>query len=343
MLLRTVLKKLVPPPPREYFSCHSLRKVAILSNGAIYSCCCLREDLRNASPYVKFENYSKEGIERGVNEFLLRRERLIEALRTGQKCVCDGCPSAVKASEAVWNESDPSKISVLAISPDWPCQLSCTYCGVPGNTREIVCHREIVERDMNFDVPAFIAFLERRNLLQLTAPIELSGGEISIFPKREEVLTALSRYPLQIFSNAIIYDEQIAKLIARSDGSFLNVSIDAGTPETYLAIKGLNAFKKVSETLRWYAENGGHIQPKYILLQENCDQEDLDGFLNLCVEIHSEMVHVSCNLKADPSNLGAVRDAAVYLAREGKRRGLRCNVLPYFGEDNMAYIMHAIE
>lgn len=314
-----------------------------MTGEAIYSCCCLGDDLRNASPYVKFEDYSKEGIERGVNEFFLRRERLVEALKTGQTCVCDGCPSAIKASKDVWKKSDPSKISVLAISPNWPCQLSCTYCDVPGNIREISSHREIVKRSMNFNIPAFIELLEKRKLLQLAEPIQLSGGEITILPNRGEVLTALSKYPLQIFSNAIIYDEQIAKLIARSDGSFLNVSIDAGTPETYHAIKGLDVFQKVSETLRRYAENGGHIQPKYILLQENCDQEDLDGFLNLCVEIHSEMVHISCNIYADHSNLGAVRDAAVYLAREGKRRGLRCNVLPYFGEDNMAYIMRAIE
>ena len=74
-------------------------------------------------------------------------------------------------------------------------------------------------------------------------------------------------------------------MISRKDGSFLNVSVDAGTRETYREVKGLDAYDRVLSHIRRYAQEGAVIEIKYILMPENCDRENIDGFLAFCKEI----------------------------------------------------------
>ena len=135
----------------------------------------------------------------------------------------------------------PSKIHVLAISPSYPCQLSCKYCAVPGNAREIEKNREAVCQAKKLDIAQMMRVLEEKDVLDLKEPIQLSAGEITILPNKKEILDSLSKYPVQVFSNCVLYDAQISEMISRKDGSFLNVSVDAGTRETYREVKGLDA------------------------------------------------------------------------------------------------------
>ena len=268
-----------------------------------------------------------------VDAFLEKTEFFIKAIKNGEKISCEGCP---ELREGYWDNEN--KINVLAISPSFPCQLSCTYCSVPSNARLCKENKEIQELAKKIDVIDIVKHFEERGLLNLTEPIQISSGEITIHPKKHEILGYLSKYPLQIFSNCVIYDEQVAKLIAR-EGSFLNVSLDAGTADTYYKVKGLNAFNKVKETIKKYKKNGGNIEIKYILLEENCDMEDLEGFISFCKDIDIRMINISCDISINHDNLPMrIVDAAIYLANKAKEIGILYRVLPYFGTKNMEYI-----
>lgn len=326
--------------PQSYISCPSLRKVAILDCYSLYACCCLGEDLRNESPKIDFKGDSDDDLQDALMQFIRRRTNLINALKHGKPCVCDGCPSAVRASAEEWNTiGDEKKITVLAISLSWPCQAGCKYCDMKGNSRLIAKNRELISKQKNFNLIRFMEIMESQGILQLETPIELSAGEITIHPKCDEILSFLERYKLQIFSNSIIYSKKVSDIISRDDGSFLNVSIDAGTAETYKSVKGIDAFDKVSDTLNKYSEDGGNIHAKYIILDENCNYKDIDGFIELCSMIHAAKINISCDIRTDHSKLDEkIVAAAIYMAKMSRSAGIPYTVLPYFGDENMAHI-----
>jgi hypothetical protein len=67
------------------------------------------------------------------------------------------------------------------------------------------------------------------------------------------------------------------------------VSLDSGTPETYLSFKGRNVFSLIVDNLSRYASNmtaSKNITLKYIMANQNCSNEDIDGFIGVCKKMH---------------------------------------------------------
>ena len=128
------------------------------------------------------------------------------------------------------------------------------------------------------------------------------------------------------------------------DGSFLNISLDAGTKSTYAAVKGLDVFEEVIETLRRYKYAGSYMLLKYIILPENCNKNDFDGFVKLAQELRPISVSVSCDIRIKAIDLPKkIIDGAVYLAGELKSHNITTTIMPYFGEDNTNYIKEKME
>ncbi len=318
-------------PYEKFLGCYSLNHVCIATTEGLYICCLLGEDLRNRSPMIPWQ----DSVEETVDKFLAMRQKLIEDVRAGKECVCSRCH---ELRNDYWNIE--SKIEVLAISPSYPCQLGCIYCDVQSNSR--FKNKEIRIATDKINVIKFMEYLEAKDQISLKEPIQISAGEISINPKKREILNSVSKYPLQIFSNCVVYDEQISELIAR-DGSFLNVSLDAGNRETYKKVKGLDAWSKVTENISRYQEEGANIEIKYILLPENCDEDNINGFIDFCKNTKIKRINVSCNVSVDHSKLPKeIVKAAIYMAKAGEAYGADVEILPYFGDKNMAYIMREL-
>jgi molybdenum cofactor biosynthesis enzyme MoaA len=72
----------------------------------------------------------------------------------------------------------------------------------------------------------------------------------------------------------------------------VEVSVDAGTRETYERIKGKDVFGPVVTNLIEYAEHGD-ITLKYIASKDNLDDRDLDGFLDLVRTLKAKSVMVT--------------------------------------------------
>jgi hypothetical protein len=314
---------------KKYNSCHSLEHDFIISTDGI-ECCCRLGTLRNESPRVLWD----ETIEKTIYNFFTKRDQLIADLQVvGKKTQCTGCS---ELKNAYWDIN--RKVEVIAISPSFPCQLSCNYCSVLSNAKYLAKYPEVQERVKKINVKAIIEYLECKGKIALKEPIQVSAGEISIHPQKREILASLSKYPLQIFSNCVIYDEQISKLSARP-GSFLNISLDSGISETYYRVKGLDVFAKVLNNIRRYKKEGANISMKYIILSENCGKDDLNGFIDFCKEIKIQAVNIACDISADHANLPIeIVDAAIYIAKRGRNDGINVTILPYFGNENMKKI-----
>jgi molybdenum cofactor biosynthesis enzyme MoaA len=70
---------------------------------------------------------------------------------------------------------------------------------------------------------------------------------------------------------------------------FLNVSLDAGTADTFAKIKGIDCFDKVIKNLEKYAAVG-NIQLKYILLEGiNDNKNDIDDFVAIAERINANV------------------------------------------------------
>lgn len=311
--------------------CFHLYSTVIVNESRLYQCC-IWGDLRNYPPSIEVDN---ENWEDTITRYLDNRNEIINALAEGRPCACDGCPSLHKGYWGGVNE----KIHVLAISPSYPCQLSCKYCAVPGNAREIEKNREAIRQAKELDIAEMMRVLEEKDVLDLTEPIQLSAGEITILPNKKEILASLSKYPVQIFSNCVLYDAQVSEIISRKDGSFLNVSVDAGTRETYREVKGMDVYDKVIDNIRRYAQEGAVIEIKYIIMPENCDRENLDGFLDICRKISPRVLMISGDLNVDHTQLPEdVINGVVYMARQAEKYNIPYQVLPYFGDANMKKI-----
>lgn len=238
----------------------------------------------------------------------------------------------------VWDRD--RRIRVLAISPCYPCQLSCIYCDLPTNAKYINegNNREYAKYAERMDIEELVRAFEEEGRLQPSCPIEISCGEITISPNKEKLLKAVEKYPLQIFTNAIIFDEQIAELASRM-GSCLNVSIDSGTRESYKTVKGMDAFEKVCENLRKYRVRGCHLLLKYIILPENNNELDINGFISLCKELEPISVSISCDLHINTSELPKeIADGAASMARRLGKIGIHADILSLYGKDNLQYI-----
>lgn len=320
---------------KKYFSCGSLENVALVENRGIFYCCSL-ENIRNAAPFVPWQNTMEET----VDLFLKQRDRFIEELQTrGADNPCAGCPDL----RGTYWETD-RHVSILALSMAYPCHLACSYCDLPTNAKHLPEHRDQVEKACSVSIPELLKCLREKGHFSPSEPIQISGGEITASPVKGELLAAVSPYPVQVFTTAVIYDETIAALTAREDGSFLNVSLDSGTAETYRRVKGLDAFERVKATLRRYRAGGSNLLLKYILLPENTARVDLDSFLELAAELKPQSVSISCDIRVKTSLLPqAVIDGAVYLALGCQRRGLAYTILPYFGNEHLREIQIAIE
>lgn len=314
----------------KYLSCNSLENVVIVENQGLLLCCNL-EGIRNAAPCVPWESSECET----VNSFLKQRDAYIEdLLRSDTKGPCDNCPALCMAE---WNAD--RKVTVLSLSLAYPCQLSCIYCDLPTNGMHFPNREEELKKACSIDINKLLNALKKNGKFQPSEPVQISGGEITVSPKKDELLNAVSEYPLQIFTNGILYDEKIAELTARDDGSFLNISLDAGTKETYRAVKGLDVYEKVCETLRKYKDSGSHILLKYIILPENCSKEDFDGFTALAEEIAPMSISIACDVRVPAGKIPwSIVEGAIYMGARLQREGILVNILPYFGNDNLAYI-----
>lgn len=193
--------------------------------------------------------------------------------------------------------------------------------------------KEYDDKINSFDFASVLKMLETTGNLALETPIELSAGEITINPQKEKIYQVIRDYPVMFFTNGYIYDEEIARHISRDKGSFINCSVDAGTRETYKKVKGLDGFERVREHIYKYSvERGGRVQLKYIVLNENCDKENLDGFVDLCIYCNVEAARISTDMCYDLSELPErIIEGAEYLKKRLRDSGIVVYIMDTFG------------
>ena len=114
-----------------------------------------------------------------------------------------------------------------------------------------------------------------------------------------------------IYTDAVIYDEDIASELSKGKMA-LNVSINAGTKDTYEFINGADNFDAIVSNLKKYAAcgNGEFIHLNYSFIPDANDYNgEIIRFVELVKELRSEMVIISYDSQYDevsPQTYGSV-------------------------------------
>lgn len=201
-----------------------------------------------------------------IENFLAKRAYYIEESQKGRvPLYCRNCrflsPIPDERSET---------IDLVSVDDSAVCNADCVYCDSGCSAPR---ERNVVTVQERYAAISYaLEDLRRKGILNRKAVIQLAGGEITVNPFKNELYQTIKRLfdwspdlRLTVYSNCFVYDQEIAGFLSASKSSFLMCDLDAGTPQTYIKVKGFNKFDTVCENLKKYAQCG-RLQLKYIIL-----------------------------------------------------------------------------
>lgn len=288
-------------PTLRYRSCNLINAFFININGNIlnpeqnyFALCC--ENIADI-PATTFGKSPQESIERIVE---VRIEALLEELTNTpdeKRVYSKGCLSCANYQLGEWQRNDKILYVNFSMYPA-PCQCKCFYCECRKNGSLDFSKSHEVEAAYNhmFDM---LRHAKNIGLIAPNATYQVSSGEITVHPYKDRILEFTKNQPAFFFTNCFIFDEQIAQNLASNPKSFINLSIDAGTAETWYKVKGVDNFNKVLMNLESYNNRSarkGQITLKYIILP---GVNDTDEDFASVIEIMKRLTVPSMELARD--------------------------------------------
>lgn len=255
-----------------YYSCDLIDMFAFNINGrmdggvkCVALCCESIED----KPAIPFEGSSEEILEKF---FTMRLGVIEEGKRYLSNEITDGrkytlgCVKCANYKLGDWHEAGLIHYVNLSMYPA-PCQSKCIYCGVhKGKSGSYIKEKsgQYYERLFNM-----LDLARQKGIIAPNATWQISSGEIAIHPYKDRIFDLVENQRATFYTNAFIFDERIAMNLQTNPYSAINVSIDAGTPNTWFEIKGVDNFEEVAMNLVKYfnsSSRAGQITLKYIVL-----------------------------------------------------------------------------
>lgn len=260
--------------------CRLLGEYIFLTVDSIKPCC---TQYGKVIPYAD-KVHSEESVRHCIGEFRQWLNKTLALMRTDAETDCDNC-SLLK-----WGYySKTSSIKLLNAGSGFAntiCNCRCIYCSQ--SETAFKGSDQILD---GYEIHCILSD-------EFGAAIEfvcLTDGEITVLPHRDKLLNLIIEkgWSAMVATNALLYNDDVAAILS-TQFSVLNVSLDAGTAETYHKVKGVNAFSKVVSNLERYAETKGRIELKYILLPGlNDNFDDVNGFIKIAVSLKAYRVYLS--------------------------------------------------
>ena len=136
------------------------------------------------------------------------------------------------------------------------------------------------------------------------------------------------------YSNCFKFDEKIAANLGKIPGSFINLSIDSGTPETWKKVKGYDNFHDVLENVREYSANAirsEQILFKYILMPGiNDSYADYLGCIDLMKGLGLKRLDISRDIRKTYTDDATFRNKLIDSARRYRKILIDNHIEPQF-------------
>lgn len=182
------------------------------------------------------------------------------------------------------------KIKNIVVKSFRQCEYACVYCLEKGYTKGEKTTEIIQSKYYNFK--PILEKLIHYNLIDHDVCIEFQGGSISVLDEFDELLNIINNFEvgkLIYHTNCYSYIPKISQL-AKKVNSYISVSIDAGTSETYKKIKTVDSFDRVIQNIIKYANSNIQCNVKYILVRKcNDNIDEIKNYCELIKKIHSSV------------------------------------------------------
>jgi sulfatase maturation enzyme AslB (radical SAM superfamily) len=216
-----------------------------------------------------------------AEDIIAARQRVHAEIANSSHSDCTECPQLVSKRWA----SRRYLARSLTMNVWTHCNLKCRYCftTVPGFKYSKV----------SYPLVEVIADMLKGEHLDPNGTVTWGGGDISALVEFNELSRMFLAYGIKqdFKTSAYKFLPGVAETIAKNLGA-VEVSVDAGTRETYASYKGADVFERVVEnTLRYRAS--GPIKLKYIAASCNLSDADIDGFVDLVQRAKPESVMVT--------------------------------------------------
>lgn len=219
-----------------------------------------------------------------------KRRKLFHYLNTGDKRAgdCLTCSAVYKTSYKNVSFDSLGGTGVYLCTRNFTkCNLRCKYC-------VLAQENSMVPPQYSTDamLQAFQEFADKDKVIGRPW-FAINGGEPSIIKGYMDFCDAVRKIgDVCVFSNCVKYDAKAAELL-RDDKIFITVSLDAGTPTTFAEVRGAPAMWKVADTLVRYRKTGTHrLWLKYIITEDNCNEDDLFGFVFFMTALRPDKVYI---------------------------------------------------
>ncbi|MCL2633258.1 MAG: radical SAM protein [Oscillospiraceae bacterium] len=260
-----------------YKGCHMLStgyfSILQTSLGIKFRACCCPQ-----GPFTFTTSKDKDDL---IHELLKCEEiaqELMDKHRNNESCVCDGCANLIDGYYS-------TKRRIQKLVPDGVyrgerCNVSCIYCNAKGILKN--------SKDENY-----FSYDEILDIVGEHIPDNVTllpgAGEFFFSPNKEKIYEIMKNKNWHglFLTNGLIFDKEAADMMRQRKAS-IDISIDAGTRETFAKIKSVNYWDKLLANLEKYAQTGGYIQLKYIFLENiNDNKTEIDGFFDVAVKYAS--------------------------------------------------------
>ena len=198
---------------------------------------------------------------------------LANDLKEGKPTACSGC-QRLHAGSA----KEDIDIKYLNLALTSICNFKCCYC--------IYCP----DSDLSYEVLEILQhFIEEKDIEY----VHLTSGEITIQEYKEQIIEILRKNKLNglLYTNASVFMGEIQGLL-RDTAFMLNISLDAGTKETYARVKKVDCFETVLHNIAQYASvaDAHQICLKYIVLEGiNIDNSNIDSFIDIAAKFRASV------------------------------------------------------
>ena len=213
-----------------------------------------------------------------------KREWLLNLLNDPNSDIpCKGCREVyVKHREEVAFH----KIGHVNIAHFTYCQLRCNYCSYTQHNMWLAPLYAVL--------PILRQFGPQDADRLSGCWVDINGGEPTLLPNIGEFVDYFRSIgsSISFFTNAVRFTPSVAEGLRDGTMAQVIVSLDAGTPDTFVKLKGRNHYHHVLYTLKQYSEarRRGKLVVKYIFHDLNCGDDDIEGFVCTVSEIKPQEI-----------------------------------------------------
>ena len=299
-------------------------------DGCIALCC--EKHIPN-HPAMGFAGTAEETLER----FLGMRALAAAECRDNTENPRYGCRQCAYLRKADWHFAPRICYVNLSMYPA-PCQSKCLYCCEAGHLNRSFTPEVDHAYEKLFD---FLEYADQRGMIDPKATWQVSSGEITLHPYKDRIMELVRDRHAVFYTNAFLFDEAIAQKLHDDPDSAIDLSIDAGTPETWRKVKGIDNFETVLSNLHRYRRNcagPGQIILKYIILPDvNDGPEDLSAAVEIAKRLDVRCLTIARDTEKKYSSDNEYRskllEAAARLLVLGCSNGMMIDMYTYSLEE----------